>query len=171
MSPEQRPRFQRRNKLPKPRLQLRLVGYFLGASGLSLLLQYLLFAHRVSETAARLPSGGEYLMDALPSLLFEVLGLSFLVLLPATALVGILVTFRVAGPVFRFERFLEGVARGEEVQPCRLRRGDELGELCDRINLATQPLRRENAERGADEPGDPYAVEGPVAGPAAAVRQ
>jgi hypothetical protein len=47
--------------------------------------------------------------------------------------VGVLATFRLTGPIDRIERHLEAVARGEDPAPCRIRKGDEFQELCDRV--------------------------------------
>jgi hypothetical protein len=151
-------RYKRKVKLIKPGLQLKLVAMFLGVSTTSLLLQYLLFASRLSEVATGLPDGGTALVAAMPSLLVEVLVLSFAFLFPVMICVGILSTFRIAGPVYRFERYLEQIARGDQVGPCRLRRGDELWDLCDRINEATAPLRHPKLvedDEGADTGPEP----------------
>jgi len=40
----------------------------------------------------------------------------------------------------------KAVIRGEEVGPCRIRRGDEFQELCELINQATAPLREQHAD-------------------------
>jgi signal transduction histidine kinase len=63
------------------------------------------------------------------------------VLLPTMLVVGILVTHRIAGPVYRFEQYLGALARGENPGPCHIRRGDELQELCQQINAAFETLR------------------------------
>ena len=131
----------RRIKLIKPRLQLKLIGVFVGLSALGFLMQSLHVGLRLSELAANVPEGGPYLMAVMPELPIEILAVSFGMLLPLTVSIGILVTFRIAGPVYRFEEYLKQVIRGEEVGPCRLRKGDELNELCDLINQATEPLR------------------------------
>ena len=117
---------------------------------MAFLLQLLLLAARLSEVATHMPFGGVYLQQMLPDLMLEVLLFSFGILMPVTVAVGVLVTFRIAGPVYRFEQYLESIARGEEVGPCKLRKGDELTELCDRINQASvylQAARAEQAER------------------------
>ena len=131
----------RRIKLIKPRLQLKLVGVFVGLSGLGFLLQSLHVGLRLSELASTVPEGGTYLMAVMPELPLEILLVSFGMLLPLTIAVGILVTFRIAGPVYRFEKYLKQVIDGEEVGPCRIRDGDEFQELCELINQATAPLR------------------------------
>jgi hypothetical protein len=137
----------RRVKLIKPRLQLKLIGVFVGLSGLGFLLQSLHVGLRLSELAANVPEGGPYLMAVMPELPLEILFVSFGMLLPLTVAVGVMVTFRIAGPVYRFEKYLRDVADKKEVRPCRLRDGDDLQELCALINEVTEPLRLEIANR------------------------
>lgn len=150
MNPQPEMPYRRRIKLIKPRLQMKLVGVFVGLSALGFLLQSLHVGLRLSELAASLPEGGSYLMAVMPELPLEILLVSFGMLLPLTVAVGILVTFRIAGPVYRFEKYLEAVIRGEETGPCRIRKGDEFHELCELINQATasvRELRSKEAER------------------------
>jgi hypothetical protein len=147
MTPPQEVPYRRRIKLIKPKLQLKLVGVFVGLSALGFLLQSLHVGLRLSELAANVPEGGTYLMAVMPELPLEILLVSFGMLLPLTIAVGILVTFRIAGPVYRFEKYLEAVVKGEEVGPCRIREGDEFQELCELINQATAALR-DRAARG-----------------------
>jgi nitrogen fixation/metabolism regulation signal transduction histidine kinase len=74
-------------------------------------------------------------------MLVEALLVSLLFLVPMTVGVGILATFRIAGPIYRFETYLDQVARGEEVGPCKLRKGDQLQGLCEKINEALAAAR------------------------------
>ncbi|NOT31842.1 MAG: hypothetical protein HOP15_15460 [Planctomycetes bacterium] len=145
MNPESQAPYRRRIKLIKPRLQLKLVGVFVGLSALGFLLQSLHVGLRLSELAASVPEGGNFLIAVMPELPLEILLVSFGMLLPLTIAVGILVTFRIAGPVYRFEKYLKAVIRGEEVGPCRIRTGDEFQELCELINQATSALREQHA--------------------------
>jgi hypothetical protein len=69
--------------------------------------------------------------------------------------VGVLSTFRIAGPIYRFEQYLRQVVKGEAEGPCRIRDGDELWDLCDLINQATAPLRMRHGE---DEPEEATAA-------------
>lgn len=142
--------YRRRIKLIKPKLQMKLVGVFVGLSALGFLLQSLHVGLRLSELAASVPEGGTYLMAVMPELPLEILLVSFGMLLPLTIAVGILVTFRIAGPVYRFEKYLKSVIRGEETGPCRIRKGDEFQELCELINQATASMREQHA-RGSEE--------------------
>ena len=138
-------RYKRRIKLIKPGLQLKLVVMFAAVSATSLLLQYLLFSSRFSELASTLPDGGAHLMAVLPRILIEVLFMSFAFLLPVMLCAGVLATFRIAGPIYRFEQYLKQVVAGEATGPCRIRDGDELWDLCDLINEATAPVRHGGA--------------------------
>lgn len=133
--------FRRRKKLVKPRLQLKLTLIFVGLSALSLLLQFVLFQSALTNVALALPNDSSLLVGMSTALLNKVLLTSFLLFLPLTFLVGILTTFRIAGPVYRFEAFLEAVRRGDRPPNFRLRKGDELVDLADLINEATAPLR------------------------------
>lgn len=131
----------RKQRLIQPRLQMRLVMSFLGLSVLALALQFLLLAALLMRFAADLPQDGTLLVEELPRLLGWVLGLSLLVCLPLTVSVGVLVTFRIAGPLYRFQKHFEAIARGEDPGECRIRKGDQLQELCAVINSALTRLR------------------------------
>ncbi len=133
--------YKRRRKLVKPKIQLKLVGAFVGVSVLGFLLQYILLAKELTELALSMPEGGAVLAAKAPTLLLSVLAISFGLLFPLTVAVGIVLTFRIVGPIYRFEQYLGAVARGEETGPCRIRRNDELHELCDTINMAVRSLQ------------------------------
>ncbi len=131
----------RRRTLIQPRLQLWLTGAFVGLSALALLLQFALFTNAVHGIALELPSDGEIMMEAFSGDMLVVLAVSGLVFLPLTFLIGVLLTFRIAGPLCRIERFLLAVAEGESVPDVQLRRKDRLASLADAVNLATARLR------------------------------
>jgi hypothetical protein len=135
----------RKTKLLQPRLQLKLVGSFLGLCALALLLQFLVFGMRLSELASIMPDGS-YLTAYKSELMVETLLFSFGLLLPTCFAVGILITHRIAGPVHRLEDHLKRIARGEEVGRCRLRKGDNLQDLCERVNDAVEYLRSERSQ-------------------------
>jgi hypothetical protein len=137
------PHTQRSKQLIHPRLQLRLVLTFLGVSLVGLLLQFVLFAATISALAAELPQDGPLLVERIPSYTLTVFAISVCVLFPLTMTIGILTTFRVAGPLFRFEQHLKAIARGEDPGECRIRKGDQLQEFCASFNEALVAMRRQ----------------------------
>ena len=148
----------RRIKLIKPRLQFKLIGGFVGLSALALLLQSLLLGLRLSQLSGELPNDGPYVSENTPRMIAELLVFSFGLLLPLTVAVGILLTFRIAGPVYRLERFCESVANGERPEDVRLRDGDELVELAQRVNAATSSVRRVRTQPQGLEQGETLAI-------------
>ncbi len=139
------PRDQRRIKLIQPRLQLRLILSFFAISLLALLLQLLLFVCSLAELASDLQVEGPILLERITPQVVSIFLFTIGLLVPLTLIVGTLLTFRIAGPLYHFEKFLGEVIRGEKPEDCRLRQGDQLVELCDLLNRATAPLRaREN---------------------------
>ncbi len=139
------PRDQRRIKLIQPRLQLRLILSFFAISLLALLLQLLLFVCSLAELASDLQVEGPILLERITPQVVSIFLFTIGLLVPLTLIVGTLLTFRIAGPLYHFEKVLGEVIRGEKPEDCRLRQGDQLVELCDLLNRATAPLRaREN---------------------------
>lgn len=143
------PRPRRRIRLVRPRLQLRLMGAFLGLSLLALTLQYLVFQRLLADAATALPNDGALLLTQTNARLATVFLVSVALLLPATFAVGLLVTHRLIGPIYRFEVYLRQVIAKETSEPCRIRKGDELQDLCDLINAATEPVRAASADTEA----------------------
>ena len=155
----QKKAYRRRIKLIKPGLQLKLTSIFVGFSALALLMQFVLFASSLSEVALELPHDGSYMIERMGTLLFETLLTSLAMFLPLIFAVGILTTFRFAGPLYRFEVFLEKVMRREHPAECRIREGDMLHDFCELLNRVTAPLRAEtradpsaNADRTDEVP-------------------
>lgn len=130
----------RRRNLINPRIQLRFALLFLSASGLSVVLQTLILYWALTRVAEGLPAEGHLLMRQLPAILITNLLIAFAVLTPLTIIAGILSTFRLCGPLHQFRLFLEQVAAGQRTEPCRIRKDDELQDLCALLNRATAPL-------------------------------
>jgi len=133
----------RKIKLIKPDIQLRLTLTFVGVSALALTLQFLLFANTIAEAAITLPRDSAIMMEVMDGLLLKVVLTSFIMFLPLVYAVGILATFRFAGPIYRFEVFLGQIRRDENPSDCHLRKGDHLKDFCELLNDVTAPLRKE----------------------------
>jgi hypothetical protein len=119
------------------------MGGFLGVAALALLVQTTYLGLLLVELAASMPAGGDFLERVAGDLVLKALVVSMLLLLPLTALVGVHMTFRVAGPLYRFHQYMRSVAAGDDPGPCRLRDGDEFQELCDLINAGLERTRRD----------------------------
>jgi hypothetical protein len=137
---ETTPRHKRRRVLIQPRVQLRIVLAFLAAACISTLVQVLLLSHSLSSLAGTLPTEGNVVLEEMPRILRNQVLLTFLLMAPLMLAVGVLETFRIVGPLYRFEQYLREVAAGRRPGPCRIRKNDALHELCDLLNEATQPL-------------------------------
>lgn len=152
--------YRRRKKLIKPGLQLRLSANFMGLVVLMLGLQFILLTLIFQEAANELPNDGALLLSLANGSAFRLLLVSALVFLPLTLLVGIASTFRFAGPLYRFERFLSSVRDGEQPEDFRLRSRDELHDLAALINEATRPLRTKVVVEDLDAEGGDLDADG-----------
>jgi hypothetical protein len=146
------PKVRRRIKLIQPRLQLKLVFASLGICLFGLVFECLFFAACLAEIAVDLPTDGPLVLASVRPLLVRVALVSCAGILPLVFIVGVLTTFRIAGPLYRIETFLKATVRGERPPDCRLRRGDELAELCELVNAATAPMRRAQPDDRPDLP-------------------
>ncbi len=126
----------RSSTLVNRKLQLRLVIASLAITSIALMLQFLLLSFFVTRSASQLDGGGGALADQLPAMLITVLVLTMAITLPTAGLIGIRMTFRIAGPIARMEAYMQAKGNGEQVGRLSIRDGDELQTLCDAINYA-----------------------------------
>ena len=169
-----KPTYRRRKKLIQARLQLRLTAIFLGVSVVGMVLQALLIGWRLSDLATGLPTGGSAVAEEVPGLVMGTLAVSLLVLLPVTLLVGVVSTFRIAGPLYRFEQHLKAITRGEEVGPLPHPQGRPApGSSAACSNRAIDAMREERAtEAGGRRAGARRRLSArPVSGSAPSARR
>lgn len=148
-----KPAYKRRKKLIRPGLQLRMSGIFVGLVLLMLGLQFALLTAELHHVANAMPSDGAILLKETNGLVLKVVLVSAAVFLPLTLLVGILSTFRVAGPLHRFSMFLADVRDGKGPDDFRLRSGDELHDIAELLNDATRAVRQAQAKVDAESAG------------------
>lgn len=129
------PRFRRRRAVIRPALQIKVSLIFVFVVAVSLVL----FAAQVFQATRGLDA--EELRELLNDILMSKLLASLALGAGLTIAVSMIVTFRIAGPVFRMSSFLRRVRDGEQTAPCSLRKGDAFGDLCEVINEVTEPLR------------------------------
>lgn len=124
---------------------------------IAVLLQSLVVRHQLGATAAELPNDADELAALLDGALAKALLVALAVLGPLSLGLSMRSLQRLVGPLRRFRGYLASLRAGEKTGPCTIRRGDDLEELCDLLNLATAPLRT-GAAPGASA-GAPARVE------------
>jgi len=136
---------------------------FFTTAGIAIFGQTVLFGYLLGKAARSLEHDGSLLLNQLPVILRDGFVLTVVVLVPLTVFVGILSTFKIVGPLYRFRLFLKGVLAGEQHAPCRIRAGDELHDFCDLLNRVTEPTRTALAEAAHSDavpgPALPHAAE------------
>ena len=133
--------YKRRKKLIKPRFQMRVALCGLGISIVAVLMLMIMVNEALMEFASNGWVDASALQAEWLGILVGKLAVTLALLVPFTLAIGVLLTHRVAGPLYRFEQFLNGVMAGEHPEPCRLRQGDELQDFCTLLNQVTEPLR------------------------------
>lgn len=133
----------RRRYLVETKFQLKYVGVIL----LFMYLTGILCAYFVYYTS--MISMGEKLANVYPQgrlvaivkMVNAKILLSLVLATPLVAILGILLSHRVAGPWFRMERFLTGVASGDLTSIITLRRKDDLIPLANKMNAVVERFR------------------------------
>jgi len=141
----------RGKKLIEPRIQWRFTLIFLTSATLAALVQALVVSFLTMRAADRLPNDALALKSQLLDILGAGLGVTLLLLVPLTLMVGISSTHKIVGPLYRFRVYLTQLAGGEHPAPCRIREDDELQDLCELLNRATEPLRRPEQDSSQQE--------------------
>ena len=144
-------KFRRRKQVIDPRLQWKLTSVFVCLSCVAVLFHAMVVNRMLVKIAESLPNDGENLLVQLPSVLGWGLMIAAALVIPLTISLGLLATFRIAGPLYRFRVYLGQVARGEEDGPCRIRQSDELHDVCDAINAAVESLKARAGEPAKDD--------------------
>ncbi|MDD5448969.1 MAG: methyl-accepting chemotaxis protein [Candidatus Omnitrophica bacterium] len=67
--------------------------------------------------------------------------LRVLLIAPFIALLSVFLSHKVAGPLYRIERFIKQVASGDLSAKLKLRRGDDLKDVAEAINQMTDDLK------------------------------
>jgi hypothetical protein len=145
--------YKRKKKLIEPRLQLRFSLAFLSTALVLVMVQAIVIQFVLQRVAARLPHDGNLLQAEIPTVLLISFAVTLLLLAPLSLGIGVMTTFRVVGPLYRFRMFLRQIADGERPGDCRIRQSDELQDFCELLNEATAPLRAAGA--ASEEPAAP----------------
>jgi methyl-accepting chemotaxis protein len=108
-----------------------------------LLVNYQMSAWACAGVAERIAAGADArtAMRGLQSDLFHKFLFSLAFTVPVAAAVGVLYSFKFAGPIYRFEKYFKGLRAGRLDARCSLRKGDDLQDLCTSINEALDQFR------------------------------
>lgn len=138
-----RPLIKRRRYLISAAFQLKYVGLilifiFLTAALCSYVVYYSAMLLMGEKLANVYPQGR--LMAIVNHVNFRIL-MSVLLITPLVALIGILLSHKIAGPIYRMEHVLAGMASGDLTMHISLRKGDEMTGLADHINTLTDSIK------------------------------
>ena len=89
------------------------------------------------------------MLDSFSGAFNRVLLISASVILPLTLLVGVLATFKVAGPIYSLRKHLTAIRDGEDPGPWRLREKDLLKDLCQLTDEALASRAPDSASERA----------------------
>jgi len=138
-----RPVFRRKRYIIKKGLQFRYIGIVFGLVILaSIITGYTVFATGWTLLGERLasvyPQGRlMYVFKATNAALLR----NLLFISPALFILPLLFSHRIAGPVYRIEKSILDITKGNLTLKIRLRKGDELTDLAEIINAMTENLR------------------------------
>jgi len=137
------PKFKRTKYLVSTKFQLRYVGIIL----LLMLVTALICSYIIYYTVMVVM--GEKLSNVYPQgrliAIINIVNLkilfSLLLITPIVAAVGIYLSHKIAGPIYRIEKFLDDMVLGNLGSRIVLRKGDELMSVADKINILNDSLR------------------------------
>ena len=136
-----RPSFFSRTYLINPKFQWRVIFFGISIGGFVLALTYVFMLYFFSSceanlASARIPTQNP-MWDFLRQQRAQMDGLFLVTVcftLVVSTVVGVFLSHRVAGPIYRITKHLQGIATGEPARPLRFREGDYFIELADAFN-------------------------------------
>lgn len=156
--------YRRRKKLINPRFQLKLAFAGLAIGLISVMVLMIVLNEAIMELMDKGWIDPISVQSGWIGLIGGKMLLAAALLVPLTLALGVLFTHRIAGPMYRFHKFLTAVRDGEKPGRCTIRKGDEFQEFCDLLNDVTLPLRVDEPVRDAspiDEDEQPVEEEEP----------
>ena len=142
--PSARPHLLRRTLLIDTGFQFRYMFRFAAIGAFGVLIVGVL-ASRVIRNAVEEGGSPEVLLASSDTLLW-LGGIGAVVIGALTSLIGLVLTHRVAGPVYVMNLYLAAIAAGRYPRLRPLRRGDELREFFDTLSYTVDRLREREAE-------------------------
>lgn len=138
-----RPKYRRKQYLVAARFQLKYAGLILllmfVTAALSSYVVYYTSMLLMGEKLANVYPQGQ-LVNIVKTVNFRLL-MSLVFVSPLVIILGIYLSHRIAGPIFRMERFLSEMAEGNYNSRITLRKGDELAALADGMNKVCESIK------------------------------
>ncbi|QDV09397.1 hypothetical protein Poly30_49550 [Planctomycetes bacterium Poly30] len=141
--------FKRKKKLINKSLQLKMISIFTAIGCTCALFQVILVNNGLLNIARSAPSGGDLILQQARGMMLENVAWTLGAMIPLMTCIGIVLTHRVAGPAYRMTEHCKAIAEGQPATPCKIRKHDELHELCDALNAAIErlaPAKRDGEE-------------------------
>ena len=137
-----RPRFQRKQFIVARRFQVKYAGIilllmFITAGFCSYAIYYTTMLMLGEKLASVYPQG--QLVSLVKMINFRIL-MSILVISPFVGFLGIYLSHKIAGPIYRIEKSLGTMAAGDLSSRIKLRKGDEMVSLADAVNKLTDSI-------------------------------
>lgn len=141
---ENRPRqYKRSHYLVATKFQLKYVGIILGLMFLTAILcsyvVYYTMMVLLGEKLANVYPQGRLI--AIVNTVNWRIFLSIFLITPLVAMIGIVLSHRIAGPIYRMEKYLGDLAKGNLANRITLRKKDELATLATMINYVVESWR------------------------------
>lgn len=138
----------RRNYIIAPRLQLKIVGFLAGVAVLASVVicvvvyeRILLMDHLFNGNYVPPQLGKSTLVIIANSLMKRIIVIVTTMVFVFT-LVGIWLTHKVAGPMWKLESQISEFLNGKEIKPIKFRKGDEFQRLPELINKLIQGYKK-----------------------------
>lgn len=130
----------KRNYVIDPRVQLKIVGFLASIAVVMSIIICALAYKKVNQLGVLFT--GSVVPPALQAEVFETLARSLMfsliaivtVMILVFSIAGIILTHRVAGPIWRLQAEIRRHLNGEKIHPIRFRKNDEFKELADLVN-------------------------------------
>lgn len=135
-------RHARKRKLVRLDLQFKVVFITLFVTSLVLLINFQLNLAGMASLASRYPDSSlaQALIEEFKGATMQKFLLSVGMAIPLAASVGVLYSFKFCGPIFRFKQFFLNMTKRWD-EPLRLRKGDDLQDVCEAINTGVGSMR------------------------------
>ena len=139
-----------RNYLIDPKAQLKIVSLLAGVAIIASILICAIAYERLIKLGVLFNGSGvpiallpEAFRDMANSLMDRLIAIVLLMVV-VFGVLGVLLTHRVAGPIWKLQSELKKILRGEDVHPIHFRKHDEFKELPDLINKLVAGYKKNN---------------------------